>query len=57
MVNHYIISMCINEGLDLVTYHSRSAKVVLTLCEAILKYIANIKREVVFNLAHVVFQC
>jgi len=57
VVDPYIISMCIKEGLDLVTYGSKSAKVVLTFCEATLKYITNIKFEVVFDLAHVVFQC
>ncbi len=38
-------------------YGSKSAKVVLTFCEATLKYIVKIKFEVVSDLARVIFWC
>jgi hypothetical protein len=47
--------MCIKEGLDLVAYGRKNVKVVLTFHEATLKYIVNIKFEMVFDLAHVIF--
>ncbi len=57
VVDPYIISMCIKEGLYLMAYGSKSAKVVLTFCEATLKYIVKIKFKVVSDLARVIFWC